>query len=342
MLASRRPERGVAAAVVVLTIAALLGVVGLALNVGYRLDVRSELQNAADSAALAGARELNGTLAPITAALPQTEAISFAGRHTSGASVPVTITGGDVQLGHWDPFTTNPDTAFTPITATDAESAWNTNAVRVRDGREANRGSAVSVWFSAFLGGRTTQDVAAEAVAVNGGPCDLFCPTMPFAFFDCGFFQNYNLECGTIVHMTGTTAPDPTDTVGFSSLSLDPASTSTYRRILSGDTCSDYAVASGDPIEISNGSQLNALCSDLQARIGQTATAPIVHDTCPPRFNQAHPVVGVATFRIVDVVCTGGTKRIDFEFLCNQTVQTTDRIGCGFYGTGPLQPDLVR
>jgi hypothetical protein len=63
--------------------------------------------------------------------------------------------------------------------------------------------------MSGFLGGRATQDVTSEAVAATGGPCQVDCPTVPFAFFDCGFFQNYNLNCGARVRMTASTNPDP-------------------------------------------------------------------------------------------------------------------------------------
>lgn len=359
MLASRRPEHGAAAVVVVMTIAALLGIVGLALNVGYRLDVRSELQTAADAAALAGARELNGTLAPITAALPETRAISFAGRHTSGASVQVAISGSDVQLGRWDPWATNPATAFTPITATDAESAWNTNAVRVRDGRERTRGSAVAVWFAAFLGGRPTQDVTAEAVAVNGGPCQQECPNVPFAFSDCLMPANFQDGCGGTFHSTvlppGTTNPDPTDTMGFTSLSDQlSASVPVFRDILSGGNCEDFSVRTDQGINVSNGSNLVPLCDGLCSWLDRETVVPVIHESCPPRFNQAPSVMGFATVTLIDICgcascagtprtpCGPGVKRVTFRLECNRTVQSADRVGCGFFGTGMLQPKLVR
>ena len=355
MRASQRSQRGVAAIVVVITAAALLGVVGLVLNVGYRYDVRSELQNAADAAALAGARELNGQLDPIVQGLPATFAVQFAGRHTSGAAVPVTIGQGDVQLGHWDPFGADPATAFTPITVRSADDAWNANAVLVVDGRERSRGSEVATWLGSFLGGRTSQDVTAEAVAVNGGPCQVACPTIPFTFSDCLMPANFQDGCGGTFHSTilppGSTNPDPTDTMGFTSLSTDlSASTSVFRDILSGTSCEAYSVRSDEAINVANGSNLVPLCDGLRSWLGRETVVPVVHDSCPPRFNQAPRVMGFATVTMIEVCgcawspasCPHALKRVTFRLECNKTIQDSGRIGCGFFGTGLLQPKLVR
>jgi hypothetical protein len=338
----RERERGAVAVLVAAAVAALLGLVALVLNVGHRLDTRAELQNAADSAALAGAAELNGEIEPIMDGLPVTRAIDFSGRHTSGAAVPVTIGAGDVQLGRWDLFASDPATAFTPITVQSDADAWLVNAVRVVNGREQARGNALEVFMGNLLG-RATQDVGAEAIAVNGGPCNLACPTVPFTFFDCGIFKDYDLHCGKHVRTT-TTYSDPNDTVGWTSLSTDPATPPTAKDILNADPtqCGQYAVQTGQPIHVSNGSYFGAICNELRARIGIKSIAPIVGGECPPKFNQVHQVVGFATFEIVGVECAGNPKFIEFEFHCNEHVEPDGRIGCGFYGTGPLQPQLVR
>lgn len=56
-----RPQRGAVAIIVGLSLAALIGFVGLALDLGKLYIAKTELQNSADACALAAARELRGT-----------------------------------------------------------------------------------------------------------------------------------------------------------------------------------------------------------------------------------------------------------------------------------------
>ncbi|RDU99045.1 pilus assembly protein TadG-related protein [Trinickia dinghuensis] len=57
---SRRTQGGAVAVIVALSLAVLIGVVGLALDLGKLYIVRSELQNSADACALAAVRDLTG------------------------------------------------------------------------------------------------------------------------------------------------------------------------------------------------------------------------------------------------------------------------------------------
>ena len=72
--AARRKERGAVAIMVALALVALIGFVGLALDLGKLYVVKSELQNSADSCALAAARELTG--ATIDLSVPEAAGIS--------------------------------------------------------------------------------------------------------------------------------------------------------------------------------------------------------------------------------------------------------------------------
>jgi Flp pilus assembly protein TadG len=357
----RRGERGVTAVLVAVLMAMLLGFVALAMNLGHRTAVRGQLQNAADAAALAGAKELDGTLAKITSQSPELMAANFSARHQSDrldVTIDPTV---DVTLGNWDPYATNLATAFTPITAATAADARNVNAVQVTTFRQASRGNTVAVWMDAFLGNTNKgMDVVTQAVAVNGGPCIDDCPDVPLAFFTCGLVQsNDALNCWTYPHMTytATFSPDPSDTVGFSSLSSASASTTVYRDILGGNNCANYLTHVGESVNVSNGAQLNALCgtdnppgfnkfcladNNGDCTIHPKIHAPVVDGDCPPKFNQAHTVVGFATLIMTKLSCKGATKYMEFQFLCDQIAPNPDKIGCGFWGTGPLQPKLVR
>ncbi|PMS13438.1 pilus assembly protein TadG [Trinickia caryophylli] len=71
---ARRNERGAIAIMVALAIVALIGFVGLALDLGKLYVVKSELQNSADSCALAAARDLTG--ATIDLSVPEAAGIT--------------------------------------------------------------------------------------------------------------------------------------------------------------------------------------------------------------------------------------------------------------------------
>lgn len=76
----------------------LIAVIGLVVDLGYLYTRKTELQNAADAAALAGARELNGTATGVTAAAVQ--AIALAGANASDLdATPVVITNANIEFG---------------------------------------------------------------------------------------------------------------------------------------------------------------------------------------------------------------------------------------------------
>lgn len=64
----RRKERGAVAILVALSLVALIGFVGLALDLGKLYVVKSELQNSADSCALAAARDITGATIDLSVA----------------------------------------------------------------------------------------------------------------------------------------------------------------------------------------------------------------------------------------------------------------------------------
>src|SRR5512135_1657125 len=93
----------------------------LSMNVGHLYTARGELQNAADSAALAGAAELDGTQGGVNAARTASE--TFSALHHTDAATAVAITDADVTPGHWD--------VDTRTFTSPAASLFETNAVRV-------------------------------------------------------------------------------------------------------------------------------------------------------------------------------------------------------------------
>lgn len=103
----RGSNRGIAVVYIALLLVVLLAFVGLAIDIGYMYVAKTQLQNAADAAALAGANLLDGTNATIQTAARQ-EAYKFAALNkAAGQNISIDLnTGnddkGDVVVGYWN------------------------------------------------------------------------------------------------------------------------------------------------------------------------------------------------------------------------------------------------
>jgi hypothetical protein len=178
------------------------------------MKARGELQNAADAAALAAAKELTGAAACADRA--RTWAGDFAGRHDSDAT-PIALSNGDVSLGR---AVGSDATGWTFQAAADETRCGEINAVRVVAARGAGAANAaVLVFFAGILNSARTQDIGASAVAQVLGPATahvLPFPVEPGALMD----GDGNLRCGEQIELDHTLR----DLWGLSSLDPhDPA-----------------------------------------------------------------------------------------------------------------------
>ncbi|MFH1130744.1 MAG: pilus assembly protein TadG-related protein [Pseudomonadota bacterium] len=166
----QRSENGSAAIMIALLLAVLLGFVAMVVDVGNLFRVRNELQNAADSAALAGARMLDGTQTGIVNA--RAGAHSFALQNNAD-NTAVAILPEDLIFGRWhfvantfcSPAPCFEEFGINPTTAV----LGSVSAVRVRARRSALNNSPVMSFFASVIN-ITQSNVAAEATAVGGGP----------------------------------------------------------------------------------------------------------------------------------------------------------------------------
>src|SRR5262245_11708654 len=94
----RDRDRGVAAVLALFSIVVLGALAALVINTGMMLETRAELQTASESAALAGARALDGTTGGISNA--RLAAKQYSAGHVAWNS-PVTITDDDILFGAW-------------------------------------------------------------------------------------------------------------------------------------------------------------------------------------------------------------------------------------------------
>ncbi len=152
ILRSRRgtDRRGAMLVLMAFMMVVLFGTAIFAVDLGWIVANRTQLQAAADAAALAGAGTLveDATLAGVEA-----EALKYA-----EINAPTAFT--SVSFGTWDPGTKT----FTP-------TPYNPTAVRVLVERTANRGNAIPS-FLARVFGHSEFDIGAESIAVGAIPVE--------------------------------------------------------------------------------------------------------------------------------------------------------------------------
>jgi Putative Flp pilus-assembly TadE/G-like len=206
----RVPDQGVVAVLAVLFILAMGAFLALSFNLGLLMKARGELQTAADSAALAAARDLNGSVAGLASG--RLRASLFAGAHfVTGQPVTIDPTA-DVTYGFWHfgscgggGGACNPcafgggmcPAGFEPA-PDPTGAAFGITAVQVTDGRDGIGGhnAPLAIVFNAFAGNGRPLEVTSRAVAV--GPRGRVACALPLGLFDCagGFVNGGELNCG--------------------------------------------------------------------------------------------------------------------------------------------------
>lgn len=150
--------RGSEGSITVLAAICLVGLLGVAafpIDWGFIEVTRVELQNAADAAAMAGARALpDGREAAITAASV------WAGQNKAAGEQVSLVGNEDVEVGEWD----EESGTFTALAAPSAGA----NAVRVTCRRTAERGNPLQLFLAPVIG-TDAVSLKADAVAVIPG-----------------------------------------------------------------------------------------------------------------------------------------------------------------------------
>lgn len=148
-IASRKPRRGATLVLMALMMVALLGMLAFATDIGYIMLVRTQLQVAADSAAMAAGSVMGGE---------KKEIIATARRYAEGniaGGTNVALANADVEFGTWDANRRE----FTPTGEVG-------NAVRVTCRRDATNANGECPLFFARVFGNESFSMEAEAVAM--------------------------------------------------------------------------------------------------------------------------------------------------------------------------------
>ena len=159
-------RRGATAIIVAIVLVVLLGVAALAVDIGYLYAAKNELQNAADSAALAGARQLGNIYSLLTVtqqmaytaeaddqSLIRNTAVDIASQNKA-ATQSILINAAEVEIGQW---------ASGAFTATTNQP----DAVRVTARRDAGTGGTIGTFFARVLGINEASVVADATAALS-------------------------------------------------------------------------------------------------------------------------------------------------------------------------------
>ena len=180
-------ENGQVVLVVACVLPLLLGAASFALDLVYFHGVKQELQAAADTAALGGARRLfvGGTSAPDWMGATQ-QAQAVAAQNQAGRQA---LTQASVQVGYWN--LSNSDAGLMPLPHT--PGPYDVAAVAVTVSRSPGQnGGPVSTFF-AGIWGRTSQSLSATAVAGTTSPSSVAIgEVFPFVMTQCMFDTYWN------------------------------------------------------------------------------------------------------------------------------------------------------
>jgi Flp pilus assembly protein TadG len=335
----RRDQKGVYTVLLALMLPALIGSVGLAVDVSHFWLVHGQLQNTADAAVLAGAKDINGT------SNGRVSATASAGTFAAQNKVDGVLVDADEVVknvtGKWD-FATR---TFTKTQVGDLSA----NAIRVVVQR-----ADVDSYFSRILNpDPTTRTLTAFATAVAGGARSVPCAA-PFTIASCilKYDGGNSLICPTSLsfqngmNSVGLTHPDGTDPV-------NGANTEPYIKeaVTKPLTCNRPSDAD-NTVPQQNGSDLSATSvNDINTATKNGVNPvqiviPVVDESCGssgPTYNSKASVVGYLKMKIVGARGTGaapakvsaacpgiGKKNICITSDCSTIVGTV--------GGGTIQP----
>ncbi|MGC3974347.1 MAG: pilus assembly protein TadG-related protein [Nitrospira sp.] len=303
-------SRGAAAVMVALTLTVLLTMGAAAIDIGHALVARNELQNAADAAALAGARTLGiayegmtpaqmaiytltgGDQAAIVTAAQTTSALNQA------AAVNVSVNAADVQVGLWNSATKT----FTP-------TANQPRSVRVVTHRDGSANGPISTFLANVVGMSSVNVSAAataELTAISSTPPGAL--DFPVAISELFFSQ---FGCGDSIQLYPSNGT-PQSCAGFTTFLQTPSNDIAMRNILNGMIAGTYqspsTTAEVTQLQFTNGTLSNPTWNALRNLFLQKSAGTGYWDALVPVYqgndcspSGAIPVVGYANIRITGV-----------------------------------------
>jgi Flp pilus assembly protein TadG len=341
-------QRGAITLLVALMIPVFLGIAALVIDVAYLQFVRNELQNDADAAALAGAKQLRNT----TTATPQwsaaeTAALNAISLNSADGKI---LRSGTVQTGYWNPTQINAVLQMLPMTPT----ANDVPAVQVTLRKDNGQNDGEVPTFFARIWNMVSTPVTVTAVAGMTSP-DTIEPggLFPLVASQCIYDTYWNSKAtppGPMLDVT-TGKPyqlvleaydakpkDPCKSFQWSSLLTDKNDVQTFNTLV--NDRNPVALSIGQKIWIEPGSKVTLFdtvnsCSSANNKSCEFVTLPMV-STIASHSDQ--PISSFACARIVNASKSNKTITIELSTQCPQP--PSGGIGPNFGAVSP--PSLFR
>jgi hypothetical protein len=358
-------QRGGVIIMVALSVVVLLSFAALVVDIGYGLVVKNQLHNVADSASLAGTRQLGRIycpeLDPVNPCIPYAQQQSYvltaadraaivaevqdAASKNAAGGISISVDAADIRIGDWDIPTrtlTVTDTRPTAVEVTARRDGSANGPITTFLGNIMGV-SSISVRATSVRSGQPEEPTAALTGVGVVGPGEL---DIPVALSQSRFTGGF---CGDLIRFSPPTDPDACG--GWTLLTTENASDSEIRDLL-GDILADPSVTPplnvGDPITVSNGVLSNPTFQALENLYNARKDAAGVWKAFVPIYdgNMCNPgpgdtlhVRGFATVLITQVLGPPD-KLIEGTILCD--VVEPARGGGADFGTLGSIPGLVR
>lgn len=210
-------DKGAVAIVVGILLIVFIAVVAIAVDVGYMMVTKNELQDIADGSALAGARmlgrlyECNGNIVTCTAPMPYPDQLTYvadaaainqavtdvASSNKAGGMSNISINAADIVIGNWNAATKT----VNPITLTSPD------AVSVTVRRDASANGPITTFFARIMGINTV-NVSAVATAALTGQSTTGEGGLPVPFGISSFFFDHPEYCHDNITFYPSNSPD--------------------------------------------------------------------------------------------------------------------------------------
>lgn len=219
-------EKGVSAVIVALLLVVFLGIGALAIDIGYLAVVKNECQNAADAAALAGARQMgeNYGSSNVDLTLNVVEIAQQIGQANRVDTKNLAVDNMVIQLGHWD---APNSTIITPSNAPD------TVCVEVKRESGLTSGPIGTFFAKAPPIGKSNYNVSAKSCAALTGPCEGK-PTIPLGISK-DWYDNHVCNAPDDINMNAT----PVSCAGWTNLSSNDFKNDDPACMIDCSLCSD-------------------------------------------------------------------------------------------------------
>ncbi|MFM0053179.1 TadG family pilus assembly protein [Caballeronia grimmiae] len=312
--------------VVMLALCMSLAVGALAIDVGHLLLAHTELQTAADAAALSGAASLLGSGAGPAWSAAQSSAARAVSLNKSDG---VILTDASITTGYWNLAGSPPGIQSQNVTPGNYDSP----AVQTTISRSTGINGGPVIYFLARIFGASSGPASATAVAIVAAPGYVAAHALfPVAIGQCIYSQYWNMQTGTPttdkegkpyqVQIGNGQLYNGCEAGQWTSFQTDNNDVPTVRGLIANGNATGVGI--GDSIWIQSGIK-TTIYSDVPSNVD--VLVPVVDQAT----SASHKIVAFAAFRI-DSATGGSAKYIVGHFIAGYKIPAASGQVGPYYG----------